>query len=404
MWFDDTLRGPANNTALPLLPGDEASSMAWAPEEAKLRWGIMGCANIARKNARSMLLCPSAELVAVASRQLKKAQTWAAQFCPEGVRTYGSYDELLQDPEVDAVYMPLPTKFHVEWVPKAARAKKHVLVEKPVALSLQEMDEMIAACEENGVFLMDGVMFMHHQRLRKITADIWGPGAAFGQNLFGVPTLITSGFSFKADDTFLEGGNIRTQADSDPLGALGDLGWYCIRFGLACHQYRWPQKAKSVRMIYNAQGVPIDSVAHIMWDSGDEDRPYVLQFQCSFMHPFRQWMEVCGSTKILKVEDFVISRPDNATYTTEMTGFLDYDIRPTTHTEHTETPRWPQEVRMFDTFAREVAALGDAGGKPSFWSYVTAATQACCDAVVTSSKNGGEAVDVPTLSRFSAST
>eukprot|EP00968_Pinguiococcus_pyrenoidosus_P004860 scaffold312_cov256-Pinguiococcus_pyrenoidosus.AAC.15 len=229
---------------------------------------------------------------------------------------------------------------------------------------------------------------MHHQRLRKITADIWGPGAAFGQNLFGVPTLITSGFSFKADDTFLEGGNIRTQADSDPLGALGDLGWYCIRFGLACHQYRWPQKAKSVRMIYNAQGVPIDSVAHIMWDSGDEDRPYVLQFQCSFMHPFRQWMEVCGSTKILKVEDFVISRPDNATYTTEMTGFLDYDIRPTTHTEHTETPRWPQEVRMFDTFAREVAALGDAGGKPSFWSYVTAATQACCDAVVTSSKNG----------------
>jgi len=81
---------------------------------------------------------------------------------------YGSYDELLADPGVDAVYVPLPTGVRKEWVIKAAAAGKHVLVEKPVGCTMADASEMVAACSAGGVLLMDGVMFMHHDRLATV--------------------------------------------------------------------------------------------------------------------------------------------------------------------------------------------------------------------------------------------
>jgi predicted dehydrogenase len=190
-----------------------------------VRWGIMGCAEIARKNIRAIRLSPFAELVAIASRNIEKAEHFALQNNMSPIKIYGSYEDLLADSSVDAVYIPLPTTLHLHWVKKAAIAKKHILIEKPVALSSIELDEMVSVCIENGVNFMDGVMFMHHKRLKSILHVLNDP----------IPRKVKkvhASFSFNGRSEEFMNGNIRTSAAGDPLGALGDLGWYCIRIGI----------------------------------------------------------------------------------------------------------------------------------------------------------------------------
>lgn len=179
---------------------------------AVVRWGIMGTARIADAVHKAMVTAPSAEPVAVASRSKKKAQAWADE---RGIAAaYGSYAELLADPSIDAVYIPLPTTMHLEWVTKAAAAGKHVLVEKPVGLSEADVQTMTDACAEAGVHFMDNVMFMHNERLQAIEAVL---------PRLGQVRRVTACAGFKAGDDFLagEGRDIRTQASADPLGCLG---------------------------------------------------------------------------------------------------------------------------------------------------------------------------------------
>lgn len=134
-------------------------------ENETIRFGIIGCANIARKLARAIALAPNATLSAIASRSKQKANTFAAENqLPATVRIYGSYDEVVEDPGVDAVYIPLPTSLHVRWAVAAASKGKHVLVEKPAALDVAQLDLILEACESNGVQFMDGSMWLHHPR------------------------------------------------------------------------------------------------------------------------------------------------------------------------------------------------------------------------------------------------
>lgn len=134
-----------------------------------IRFGILGCAEIARKVARAITLAPNSTIYAVASRSLEKASKFAADNSfPTETKLYGSYDALLDDPEVDAVYVPLPTSLHIHWAVVAARKGKHLLLEKPVAMNVAEFDEIVRACTENGVQFMDGTMWMHHPRTAKM--------------------------------------------------------------------------------------------------------------------------------------------------------------------------------------------------------------------------------------------
>jgi hypothetical protein len=146
----------------------EASSAhtAAAVEHAEgkvLRVGFLSTANIATKNALAVKASKHAKLVAVASRDLKKAEEWAQKH--DVPKAYGSYEELLAASDVDAVYIPLPTMLRKEWAIKAAAKGKHILCDKPVAGSLADVQEMIAACRTANVQWMDGVMFMHSDRL-----------------------------------------------------------------------------------------------------------------------------------------------------------------------------------------------------------------------------------------------
>lgn len=150
-------------------------------EESTIRFGIMGCADIARKVSRAIHLAPNATLQAVASRSVQKAKQFAIKNgLAETVKIYGSYNELLDDPSVDAVYMPLPTSLHAHWAVSAAEKKKHLLLEKPTALNVDELDKILDACEKNGVQFMDASMWYHHPRTAKMK-ELLSDSDIFGQ-------------------------------------------------------------------------------------------------------------------------------------------------------------------------------------------------------------------------------
>lgn len=134
-------------------------------ERKPIRFGILGCAEIARKVSRAINLSPNATLYAIGSRSLEKATNFASSNdFPSHAKVYGSYEAVLDDPDVDAVYVPLPTSLHLRWAVLAAQKKKHLLLEKPVALNVGELDKILEACESNGVQYMDATMWVHHPR------------------------------------------------------------------------------------------------------------------------------------------------------------------------------------------------------------------------------------------------
>ena len=137
----------------------------------KIRWGVMGTADIARgATIPGMQKAEHVELYAIAGRKMEKARQYQETF---GFRkAYGSYDELLADPEVEAVYVPLPNDLHCEWSIRALKAKKHVLVEKPMAVSEAQAKEMFRAAEENGVFLMEAFAYLHSPFVKAVKAEL----------------------------------------------------------------------------------------------------------------------------------------------------------------------------------------------------------------------------------------
>ena len=138
--------------------------------DKKVKWGVLGTAGIAAGcTIPGMKKAESCELYAIAGRSYEKALSFKERFGFE--KAYGSYDELLSDDSVDAVYIPLPNNIHCEWVVKALDAHKHVLCEKPIAMNEDELLTMTAAAKRNGVILMEAFAYLHSPfvtRLRSI--------------------------------------------------------------------------------------------------------------------------------------------------------------------------------------------------------------------------------------------
>ena len=140
------------------------------------------------------------------SRDVARAQRFLEETGLGGAATaHGSYEAVLADPRVDAVYVPLPTALHAEWVRKAAAAGKHVLLEKPIAVTPEEGEGMVAACAAAGVQLMDGTMWVHNPRAAEVAARLRGPGAALG-----ALREVNSVFAFSGGAEFMSS-NIRVK-------------------------------------------------------------------------------------------------------------------------------------------------------------------------------------------------
>jgi predicted dehydrogenase len=210
----------------------------------------------------------------------------------------GSYEELLARKDVDAIYLPIPTGLRKEWVVRAAAAGKHIVSEKPCSSNEAEMREMLDACAKNRVQFMDGVMFVHTQRLARI-GEVLAEGKSVGKI-----RRIDSAFSFCAGPEFF-GTNIRTLAGLEPLGCLGDLGWYCIRFSLWAMNWQMPREVTG-RILSSHSGAGRDSVptefsGELVFEGGVS-----AGFYCSFITSNQEWANVSGTEGYLRVDDFVL--------------------------------------------------------------------------------------------------
>ena len=188
-----------------------------------LKWGILSTANIASK-----MMVPAlhetdvSELVAVASRDEQKARQWADDH--EIPRAYGSYEALLEDLEIDAVYVPLPNHLHREWTIRAAEAGKHVLCEKPLGLNAAECREMIEACEKNGVVLMEAFMYRYHAQFNRLKDLV-------DSDVVGTPSLVRASFCFPLA-SFQRPEDIRWRPEMGG-GSLMDVGCYAVNVSRA---------------------------------------------------------------------------------------------------------------------------------------------------------------------------
>ncbi len=181
-----------------------------------VRWGVLGASKFARQYlAPAIHAADRAQLYGLATSDPAKAAPFQA-FCPE-LNTYDSYEAILADPQIDAVYIPLPNHLHVEWSLKALDAGKHVLCEKPMTMRADEFDDLIAKRDQTGLLAAEAYMIVHHpqwQLARKQIAD----GA------IGKLAHVTGAFSF---DNRADTGNIRNKAETGG-GGLRDIGVYVI--------------------------------------------------------------------------------------------------------------------------------------------------------------------------------
>ncbi len=179
-------------------------------------WGILGLANIARRAVIPAIQhAANARLVAIASREWARAEE-AARF--HGIpHAYGAYEALLDDRDVQAVYIPLPNALHHRWTLACAAAGKHVLCEKPLALAAVECEEMAAACRRHGVALMEAFMYRFHPRTERVASLI-------AEGTLGDLRVVRAAFTFTASDPRA---NIRFRPDLGG-GALYDVGCYTV--------------------------------------------------------------------------------------------------------------------------------------------------------------------------------
>ena len=183
--------------------------------ERKVRFGILGYARIAKEKViPGILEAKNAKLYAIASQHPERRKEALQDYPFE--KAYDSYQALLDDPQVDAVYIPLPNAMHKEWTVKAAKAGKHILCEKPMALTLEDVDEMISAARDNGVKLMEAFMYRFTTRTAKLKELL-------AQDVIGPIRHINSTFRFKLDDL----SDIRLNAKLGG-GSLWDVGCYPV--------------------------------------------------------------------------------------------------------------------------------------------------------------------------------
>src|SRR5436190_310606 len=179
-----------------------------------VKWGIISTAHINRLVIPGAKASPKVGLVAVASRDNERGEAYAREWGIE--RAYGSYEALLEDPEIEAVYISLPNTLHVEWSVRALEAGKHVLCEKPLSRRPEEVEAAFDAAGQTGRFLMEAFMYRHNPQTRRLK-ELVDEGA------IGELRLVRSAFSYALYDET----NIRLRMDVEG-GSLMDVGCYCV--------------------------------------------------------------------------------------------------------------------------------------------------------------------------------
>ncbi|HEU5087209.1 MAG TPA: Gfo/Idh/MocA family oxidoreductase [Roseiflexaceae bacterium] len=242
---------------------------------SRIRWGILSTANIGKRAViPGIQRSNNGEVVAIASRDAAQAQAAAAEL--RIGRAHGSYEALLEDSEVDAIYIPLPNSMHREWTIRAAQAGKHILCEKPLAMNAAECAEMQAAAEQHGVLLMEAFMYRFHPQTLRVQELV-------RQGAIGDARLLKATFSFHLTNP----ANIRLNADLGG-GGLMDVGCYCVNVS---------------RTMFAAE--PVEAQAYASWSASGVDELLVgtlrfadgrlAQIECSLALAGRQSYQIIGA-------------------------------------------------------------------------------------------------------------
>ncbi len=254
----------------------------------KVRWGILSTARINDAILAGAAESDEVDVLAVASRDRARAEEYARE---RGIaRAYGSYDELLGDPDIEAVYNPLPNSMHVPWSLRALEAGKHVLCEKPLTRRPEEVDELFDAADRAGLFVMEAFMYRHSPRTRRMKALV-------DEGVIGRLRLVRAHFSFtlsRLDDHRLE-------AEYDG-GSLMDVGCYPVStVRLLAGE---PERVYGEQVL-NERGVDV-RFAGTMRLPGD----VLAHFDAAFDLPRREEVEIAGDEGTIIVADpWISDRP-----------------------------------------------------------------------------------------------
>jgi xylose dehydrogenase (NAD/NADP) len=243
-----------------------------------VRWGILSTARINAAVIPPLRESPISELIAVASRTQDRADTYARQW--RIPRVYGSYDALLEDPDVEAIYISLPNGPHVEWSIRCLEAGKHVLCEKPLARNPGDVERAFDAADRAGLLLMEAFMYRHHPQTARLV-ELVRAGAV------GELRQIRASFSFQ-----IEGANVRLEPDLAG-GALMDVGCYCVS---GSRLLAGEAESVSAYQVLGPSGVDVRLTGTLAFPGAVH-----AQLDCAFELPLRQSLEVFGSEGTLRV-------------------------------------------------------------------------------------------------------
>jgi D-xylose 1-dehydrogenase (NADP+, D-xylono-1,5-lactone-forming) len=246
-----------------------------------VKWGIISTAHINRLFLEGARAANGVEIAAVASRELANAEQYARE--NEIATAHGSYEELLQDPDIEAVYIPLPNSLHVDWSIRALQSGKHVLCEKPLSRRAHEVERAFDAAEQNDRLLMEAFMWRHHPQTAKLT-DLLNQGA------IGRIRMIRAAFGFVSQRQ----NDVRLQAGLDG-GALMDVGCYCVS---ATRLIAGEPERVSAEQALGGDGVDV-AFAATMRHPND----IISHFDCGLALDSRDLLEVVGDAGSLRLED-----------------------------------------------------------------------------------------------------
>ena len=247
----------------------------------RLRWGLLSTARINRLVIPAIRSSPRSELTTVASRSIDRARSYAAEW--QIARVLGSYEALLDDPEIDVVYISLPNSLHVEWTVRALEAGKHVLCEKPLAQSVEDVDRVAAAATRASRVAEEAFMYRH-------TPLTHAAGALVQAGKLGAVRGFKGAFTFP----LTREGDVRLEASLGG-GSLWDVGCYPVSYtcflaaSAPVEVFGWQQ--------LNASGIDLEFAGMMKFADGA-----VAQFDSGFVGPFRAEMEVIGRDATLRID------------------------------------------------------------------------------------------------------
>ena len=245
------------------------------------RWGIISTAHINRLLIPGAHASDKVELIAVASRDQSKAESYAREWDIE--RAYGSYEDLLEDPDVDAVYISLPNTMHCEWSIRAVEAGKHVLCEKPLSRHPADVEQAFDAAERAGRLLSEAFMYRHNPQTARV-AELVRDGAV------GELRLVRSTFSYSLYDAE----NIRLRTDVEG-GSLMDVGCYCVSGSRLL--------AGEPESVFGQAYVGSSGTDWVFTGAMRFPEDVLAQFDCGTALPERDELEAIGSEGSLFLDD-----------------------------------------------------------------------------------------------------